>query len=166
MKYGTVQGLGRCVGTQESELSIPQSFTWMKRPETRQTQRFVQHNPLLELLEIEHDIQEHFDQGPIEDLEYPNRWPEQPELAGFRPFMEDTYRQCDWVYLTLVKALEVGFGVKDGSLVKRCISSVTDLCLTHYPPIQRGRNEIRPYKPYLATFGLRHPHTAVPRRCW
>lgn len=56
-------------------------------------------------------------------------------MEGFRPFMEAFYRQCDTVCLELVKAIEVGFDVEQGSLVKRCIPAATDLRLTHYPEI-------------------------------
>ena len=102
---------------------------------------------LLEVLNIltDHDIQEHFDQGPEYDTDFPNKWPNAPELSGFRAFMENFYRQCDDVCLTLMKALEVAWGIKDGSLVARCVPSATDLRLTHYPAIpveemQSGRS--------------------------
>ena len=102
---------------------------------------------LLEVLDIltDHDIQEHFDQGPEYDTDFPNKWPNAPELSGFRAFMENFYRQCDDVCLTLMKALEVAWGIKDGSLVARCVPSATDLRLTHYPAIpveemQSGRS--------------------------
>lgn len=49
--------------------------------------------------------------------------------------MEDFYRQCDDVCLTLMEALEVAWGIKYGSLVARCVPSATDLRLTHYPVI-------------------------------
>ena len=88
------------------------------------------------MFRADHEVQEHFDQGPTEDAEYPNQWPGHPEMAGFRSFMEGFYEQCDLVCLTLMKAVEFGFGVHDGSLVKRCIPNGTDLRLTHYPPIQ------------------------------
>ena len=92
---------------------------------------------LLEVREIltEYDIQEHFDQGPEYDTEFPNKWPKAPELSGFQPFMEDFYRRCDGVCLTLMKALEVAWSIKDGSLVARCVPSATDLRLTHYPAV-------------------------------
>ncbi|KAL2864799.1 Clavaminate synthase-like protein [Aspergillus lucknowensis] len=81
------------------------------------------------------DSKEHFDQGPGYDTEFPNQWPKAPELSGFQPFMESFYRQCDEVCLTLMSALEVAWGIEDGSLVARCIPSATDLRLTHYPAI-------------------------------
>lgn len=92
---------------------------------------------LMEVLDIltDHDTQEHFDQGPEYDKDFPTQWPKAPELSGFRPFLEDFYRQCDDVCLTLMKALEIAWGIGDGSLVARCVPSATDLRLTHYPPI-------------------------------
>ena len=83
----------------------------------------------------EYDTQEHFDQGPEYDTEFPNKWPKAPELSGFQPFMEDFYRRCDGVCLTLMKALEVAWSIEDGSLVARCVPSATDLRLTHYPAV-------------------------------
>ena len=68
-------------------------------------------------------------------MDFVNKWLQAPELSSFRPFMEDFYRQCDDTGLTLLKALEVAWGIDDGSLVARCIPSATDLRLTHYPAI-------------------------------
>ncbi|ETS81754.1 hypothetical protein PFICI_06756 [Pestalotiopsis fici W106-1] len=91
------------------------------------------------------DSKEHFDQGPTDDKEFPNQWPSAHGLSGFRPFMESFYEQCNDVCLTLMAALEVAWGIDDGSLVARCSPSATDLRLTHYPEIevnelQTGRN--------------------------
>jgi isopenicillin N synthase-like dioxygenase len=80
-------------------------------------------------------LQEHFDQGSEYDTEHPNKWPGAPELAGFRSFMTTFFQQCDDVCLTLMKALELAWGVDDSSLVARCKPSATDLRLTHYPAI-------------------------------
>lgn len=63
-------------------------------------------------------IQEHFDQGPDYDTEFPNKWPQAPELSGFQLFMEAFYRQCNDVCLTLMQALEVAWGIEDGSLTR------------------------------------------------
>jgi len=49
--------------------------------------------------------------------------------------MDAFYEQCDKVCLELIDALEVGLGIDDKSITKRCIPSATDLRLTHYPPI-------------------------------
>lgn len=92
---------------------------------------------LLKVLDIltDHDTQEHFDRGPEYDTDFSNQWPKAPELSDFRSFMKDFYRQCDDICLTLMKALEVGWGLEDVSLVARCVPSATDLRLTHYPTI-------------------------------
>ncbi|EHK21337.1 uncharacterized protein TRIVIDRAFT_93146 [Trichoderma virens Gv29-8] len=81
------------------------------------------------------DSKEHFDQGPTDDLEFPNKWPTDSSMSGFRPFMEAFYQQCNDVCLTLMHALEVAWEIDDGSLVARCIPSATDMRLTHYPEI-------------------------------
>lgn len=52
--------------------------------------------------------------------------------------MEGFYRKCDDVCLTLMRALEVAWGIEDGSLVARCSPSATDLRLTYYPAISAG----------------------------
>jgi isopenicillin N synthase-like dioxygenase len=92
---------------------------------------------LLKVLSIltDHDTQEHFDQGPTHDTDFPNKWPKAPELRGFQHFMEDFYRQCNDVCLKLMEALEIAWGIDDGSLVARCNPAAADLRLTHYPPM-------------------------------
>lgn len=81
------------------------------------------------------DCKEHFDQGAADDAAFPNQWPQATNLAGFRPFMEAFYAQCNSVCLALMAALEVAWGIDDGSLVARCVPSATDLRLTHYPAV-------------------------------
>ncbi|KAM0480931.1 hypothetical protein ACHAPX_003820 [Trichoderma viride] len=98
-----------------------------------------------EKIRILTDSKEHFDQGPTDDAEFPNKWPTTSNMSGFQPFMETFYQQCNNVCLTLIHALEVAWGIEDGSLVARCSPSATDLRLTHYPEIaadelQSGRN--------------------------
>ncbi|KAL6895413.1 hypothetical protein HDV57DRAFT_520774 [Trichoderma longibrachiatum] len=88
-----------------------------------------------EKVRIMKDSKEHFDQGPSDDAEYPNKWPTDSSLSGFRPFMEAFYQQCNDVCLTLMHALEVAWDIDDGSLVARCAPSATDMRLTHYPEI-------------------------------
>ncbi|KAJ5728547.1 Clavaminate synthase-like protein [Penicillium malachiteum] len=78
------------------------------------------------------DSKEYFDQGPEHDTDFPNQWPEDPELSGFKPFMENFYRKCDEVCLQLIGALEIAWGIEDASLIARCIPSAAELRLTHY----------------------------------
>ncbi|KAF2724513.1 Clavaminate synthase-like protein [Polychaeton citri CBS 116435] len=108
------------------------------RPVRGYTEYRIENIPLLhydEKIRRMIDSKGHFDQGPTHDKEYPNKWPNAPELAGFRPFMEEFYSQCDDICLKLMNALEIAFGIEDGSLVERCVPSATDLRLTYHSPI-------------------------------
>ncbi|KAJ8119432.1 hypothetical protein ONZ43_g3614 [Nemania bipapillata] len=78
---------------------------------------------------------EHFDLGPANDAEFPNRWPESCELEGFRPFMEALYEKGNNICLALLAALESSLGLRPGSLEERAIPNAADLRLTHYPEI-------------------------------
>lgn len=80
-------------------------------------------------------FQEHFDLGAPNDDEFPNQWPEGPELAGFRPFMEALYERGNDICLMLLGALEISLGLTPGSLEERSIPNAADLRLTHYPEI-------------------------------
>lgn len=79
--------------------------------------------------------QEHFDQGHNSDAEYPNRWPNDNDLLGFRDFMERCYEICDCTCMQLMRALEMGLELETGSLTERCVPSASDLRLNHYPAI-------------------------------
>ncbi|KAI1750362.1 hypothetical protein F4782DRAFT_509445 [Xylaria castorea] len=81
------------------------------------------------------DSKEHFDLGSASDTEFPNQWPQSPELDGFRPFMEALHERGNTICLTLLKALEIPLGLRPGSLEERSIPNAADLRLTHYPEI-------------------------------
>ncbi|TRX91025.1 hypothetical protein FHL15_008007 [Xylaria flabelliformis] len=81
------------------------------------------------------DSKEHFDLGSAHDTEFPNQWPQSPELDGFRPFMETLHEKGNGICLTLLKALEISLGLRPGSLEERSIPNAADLRLTHYPEI-------------------------------
>ena len=67
--------------------------------------------------------------------EYPNRWPEDPDLPRSRDFMERCYGTCEETYVQLMQALEIGLQLETGSLRRRCVPSASDLRLNHYPAI-------------------------------
>lgn len=48
--------------------------------------------------------------------------------------MENFYSELNSTCVVLMKALEVAWGITDGSLVARCFPHATDFRLTHYPP--------------------------------
>lgn len=87
------------------------------------------------VLQLDASSQEHFDQGSENDREYANQWLTVQGLTGFRPFMVAFYKQCEVVNLTLIQAVEAGFGLEAGCLVARCIPNNTDLRITHYPAL-------------------------------
>lgn len=62
---------------------------------------------------------EHFDAGPLDNTQYPNLWPREEALPGFRYFMENTYQQLQEISLQIVAAIEVGLGLEPGALVER-----------------------------------------------
>ncbi|KAF2834044.1 Clavaminate synthase-like protein [Ophiobolus disseminans] len=81
------------------------------------------------------DAREHFDQGSPQDYEYPNRWPAEAELAGFREFMEAHYVKSQQVSCMLLNALELSLGLPASALSSRCLGGASELRLNHYPTI-------------------------------
>ncbi len=55
--------------------------------------------------------QEHFDCGPADDTEYPNQWPSESALPGFRPFAEKTYEDLQRSCLQVIEAMEIGLAL-------------------------------------------------------
>ncbi|RAH70355.1 isopenicillin N synthase family dioxygenase [Aspergillus aculeatinus CBS 121060] len=88
----------------------------------------------------QHDLQdakEHFDTGPAEDQEYPNQWPDDERLPGFRPWLESYFDRSQAITLELMEALELGLGIRRGAFVERCQGHASELRLNHYPAIAR-----------------------------
>ncbi|KAF1995393.1 putative gibberellin 20-oxidase [Amniculicola lignicola CBS 123094] len=81
------------------------------------------------------DAREHFDAGPPGDTEYPNKWPSEAALPGFRGLMEKCYDMFQKVCLEIMEAMEVGLELPPGSLVNRCCPASSELRLNHYPRI-------------------------------
>lgn len=82
-------------------------------------------------------LQEHFDQGSQNDLEFPNRWPDPNALPGFREFMEAWYEQLANVAARLMEALEVAFRLPTGSFLDKMTKEANagEARLLHYPAI-------------------------------
>ncbi|KAF4552920.1 Non-heme dioxygenase in morphine synthesis N-terminal-containing protein 3 [Elsinoe fawcettii] len=81
------------------------------------------------------DAREHFDQGSEHDLLYPNRWPDENDLPGFRLLAESAYRALHKVRNTILEALELSFDLAPGSFTARCSTSADELRLNRYPAI-------------------------------
>ncbi|KAK4219676.1 hypothetical protein QBC37DRAFT_382429 [Rhypophila decipiens] len=84
----------------------------------------------------ETDAKEHFDQGPLDDLAFPNRWPSEDALPGFRPFLEHFYTRSHEISMHLLTALEEGLDLPAGAFTDRCKSTADELRLNHYPELQ------------------------------
>ncbi|KAL9103486.1 MAG: hypothetical protein Q9163_001482 [Psora crenata] len=71
------------------------------------------------------------------DLEYPNRWPDNNIVPGFRDFMEDTFEKMRQVASLVMEALEVGFGLPPGTFTNRMTNerNSSEFRLLHYPAI-------------------------------
>ncbi|KAL8993173.1 MAG: hypothetical protein Q9169_006545 [Polycauliona sp. 2 TL-2023] len=89
------------------------------------------------------DSREHFDQGSAQDLAYPNRWPSERALPGFRPFMESWYEKMEKIAASLMEALECAFQLPAGALLDRMThrKNASEARLLHYPAIEMA--EIR-----------------------
>ncbi|KAL2432419.1 2-oxoglutarate-dependent dioxygenase phqC [Exophiala dermatitidis] len=80
------------------------------------------------------DAREHFDQGSEADADFPNRWPAEAELPGFRQFMQDYYKASEQVCMQLFKALEEALNLQPGTFCSQ-VRDASELRLLHYPKI-------------------------------
>ncbi|KAL9584103.1 MAG: hypothetical protein Q9203_004801 [Teloschistes exilis] len=81
------------------------------------------------------DCREHMDIGPLTDRSFPNRWPSEDKIPGFRAFMEGIFSDFEAVANAIMAALETAFSVPSGTL-NRLIThsaSASELRLNHYP---------------------------------
>ncbi|KAL9127031.1 MAG: hypothetical protein Q9217_004020 [Psora testacea] len=84
------------------------------------------------------DAREHFDQGAKTDCEYPNRWPSERVLPGFRDFMESAFETLEQVAARLMSALELAFQLPDGAFLEKITheKNASELRQNHYPAIE------------------------------
>ncbi|KAL9006071.1 MAG: hypothetical protein Q9188_001198 [Gyalolechia gomerana] len=82
--------------------------------------------------------QEDFDQGSAKDLAYPNKWPHELVMPGFRGFMESWYEKMEQVAARLMEALEHAFQLAPGSFLDRMTheKNASEARLLHYPAIE------------------------------
>ncbi|KAJ5965377.1 gibberellin 20-oxidase [Penicillium waksmanii] len=85
------------------------------------------------------DEKEHFDCGPHGDIEFPNKFPSDKDLPGFKEFIEQYFDMVQGVSLEIMRACEVGFGLPENSLVGLCTPAASELRMLHYPPVSLER---------------------------
>ncbi|KAI6354316.1 hypothetical protein MCOR25_008670 [Pyricularia grisea] len=81
------------------------------------------------------DAREHFDAGPKDDTQFPNRWPSDEEAPGFREKATKHYETCRSVALQILEAIEVGLDLP-GIFVERCTKDASEICINVYPEIK------------------------------
>lgn len=79
------------------------------------------------------DVKETFDMGGAADREYPNMWPDEAALPGFRAWMERYYAAAHDIVLQLLAALEMALEIPAGELVRRSDGYRSEMRMNHYP---------------------------------
>ncbi|RDW69675.1 clavaminate synthase-like protein [Coleophoma cylindrospora] len=86
-------------------------------------------------IEGRQDAKEHFDIGPSGDTEFPNKWPNDKLIPGFRPWIESYFDRSQQITLELMEALEIAMQLPKGAFVEKCQGHASELRLNHYPGI-------------------------------
>ncbi|PQE07085.1 gibberellin 2-oxidase protein [Rutstroemia sp. NJR-2017a BVV2] len=81
------------------------------------------------------DVREHFDQGSSEDKAWPNQWPEESTLPGFRAFMEAYYDKCQKVSIEILKLFESALDLSPGTFTSKISGQASETRLLHYPEV-------------------------------
>ncbi|KAF3012559.1 hypothetical protein E8E14_000929 [Neopestalotiopsis sp. 37M] len=92
--------------------------------------------------DIKPDLKEHFDISNTIDSKFPNKWPDETSIPGFRPFMEDFYERCCTISMHLLEALEMSLELPPGAFMDKCREKAHELRLNRYPAITQSR--VRP----------------------
>jgi isopenicillin N synthase-like dioxygenase len=80
-------------------------------------------------------LKELFDVGPAEDTEYPNRWPPEDAIPGFRSYMQTTFRKFEKLNAEVLDALELGMQLPPGTFTKRCTQAASEFRFVNYPAL-------------------------------
>ncbi|KAK4934986.1 hypothetical protein LTR10_023874 [Elasticomyces elasticus] len=81
---------------------------------------------------------ESYDLGPKHDDLYPNLWPPETTLQGFRSFMEEFFDKLYSVQVSLLGVLEDGIKVPRGTFCSMHSKAQNELRLLHYPDVKTG----------------------------
>ncbi|CAO2650496.1 Nn.00g017880.m01.CDS01 [Neocucurbitaria sp. VM-36] len=81
------------------------------------------------------DAREHFDAGPPGDDQWPNQWPDEADLPGFREVMEKFHDVFNETCRRIMLALEMGMELPPNTLLDRCRLPSSEIRLNHYPHI-------------------------------
>ncbi|KAH7042793.1 putative gibberellin 20-oxidase [Macrophomina phaseolina] len=102
-------------------------------------------NGITNLRKLEHgdleDAREHFDVGPPNDEEYPNRWPAEEVIPGFQAWIETYFRKGRQISLELMEALEIATNCPKGYFAEKFQTDASELRLNHYPSVPVSKLE-------------------------
>lgn len=84
------------------------------------------------------DVKETWDWGDAGDLLYPNIWPDDSILPGFRTVLERHYARSHALHLTILQAVAEAFGIPRGFFEQRCLPTASEARLAHYPEVSAG----------------------------
>lgn len=85
--------------------------------------------------EILKDEKEHFDCGPPGDPDFPNLWPADDDLPGYREFMERYFLAAQKTCMSILEAIEVGLRIPVGSIQEMCKPDASELRMLYYPEV-------------------------------
>jgi isopenicillin N synthase-like dioxygenase len=67
------------------------------------------------------------------DLMYPNKWPREESIPGFRSSIEKAFLELEKASLTILEALELAFGVPRGAILSSFRNNASEMRLLRYP---------------------------------
>src|SRR5947209_5879513 len=81
--------------------------------------------------------------GPPADSNFPTPWPNENELPGFRQYMESHYESFQKLALHLMRAVEMGMEVPEGTFTERCTPDASELRLNYYPAVTHEELDVQ-----------------------
>ncbi|KAK6829434.1 hypothetical protein PG987_010018 [Apiospora arundinis] len=98
----------------------------------------------ISLERVEHDgkadFKEHFDIGRSDDKEFPNLWPSESAIPGFKEWTEQYFRNAEQITLDLLSALDMAMTMPDGTLSRQCGGPPASELRLNYFPATRASN--------------------------
>lgn len=89
-------------------------------------------------MKLHQSIKESFELGRVPSLnQFPANWPE------FKEFWEMFYVVCNNLYLKVLSALALGFGMPENFFQKLCDNGDNTLKTMHYPPVPKDLQGVR-----------------------
>lgn len=81
------------------------------------------------------DVKETWDWGDSGDRTYPNIWPEDILLPGFRGVLEEHYARSHALHLTILQAVAEALGIPLDFFEQRSPPTASEARLAHYPEV-------------------------------